>query len=40
VILRRNGSIDFRVLAGRLASYGAVALIALAVGVLVASVGS
>ena len=40
MILRRNGSIDFRVLATRLAAYGAVVLVALGVGALVALAGS
>jgi len=39
VIVRRDGSIDFRVLAGRVAAYGIVVVIALALGALVAFVG-
>ena len=40
VIVRRDGSIDFRVLAGRVAAYGFVVVIALALGALIAFVGS
>jgi hypothetical protein len=40
VIVRRDGSIDFRVLAGRVAAYGIVVVIALALGALIAFVGS
>jgi hypothetical protein len=36
MIMRRDGSIDLRVLVGRVASYGAVTMMALAVGVLIA----
>ena len=40
MLLRRNGSIDFKVLAARIAAYGAVGGIALALGALVALAGS
>jgi hypothetical protein len=40
MIVRRDGSIDLRILAGRLAAYGAVVVLALALGALVALVGS
>ncbi len=36
MIVRRDGSIDVRVLMGRVLSYGGVMLLALALGVLVA----
>ena len=36
MLLRRDGSIDVRVLIGRVLSYGMVTLFALAVGALVA----
>ena len=38
--MRRDGSIDFRVLAARVAAYGMVVLMALALGALIAFVGS
>jgi hypothetical protein len=40
MIVRRDGSIDVRVLAGRLAQYGGVVLVAAVVGALIALVGS
>ena len=40
MILRRDGSIDFRLLAGRLAWYGGGAAIALAIGALAVLAGS
>jgi hypothetical protein len=40
MIVRRDGSIDLRVLAGRLAWYGTGVLVALALGALIALVGS
>ena len=40
MIVRRDGSIDFRVLAGRVAAYGVVVVTALALGALIAFVGS
>jgi hypothetical protein len=40
MILRRDGSIDFRLLAGRLAWYGAGAAIALVIGALAVLAGS
>jgi hypothetical protein len=40
MIIRRDGSIDVRVLAGRIAWYGTGALVALALGALIALVGS
>lgn len=39
MILRRDGSIDVRVLAGRVAQYGGVVLVAAVVGALIALVG-
>jgi hypothetical protein len=36
MIVRRDGSIDLRILMGRVAAYGAVTVLALVLGVLVA----
>ena len=36
MLVRRDGSIDFRVLMGRVLSYGAVTALALGAGVLIA----
>lgn len=40
MIVRRDGSINLRVLAGRVAWYGTGALVALALGALIALVGA
>jgi hypothetical protein len=40
MILRRDGSIDFKVLATRVAAYASVGALALALGALVALAGS
>jgi len=40
MIVRRDGSIDFKVLAGRLAMYVLIVLVALALGALIGLSGS
>jgi hypothetical protein len=40
MIMRRDGSIDYRMLAGRLAWYGVGAAFALGIGALVALLGA